>query len=121
MRLFNRTSKVNYLPDLNVELAVVGTSFRQAEFKGARGEQSFQLVADPTNQEDKNAVVVLLNRRQIGFLPADRAKPFSRLAQRLAKERTDVWVPGIIQEGESGLWVLLRVPAESTVSGWLKD
>lgn len=119
MGLFSRKPSINYLPGATDSMAVAGTSFRQADIP-APGVYPFQLVADQGNAADKNAVAVIHGKAHVGFVPAADASLWSRLARRLAKEGTPVWVQGEVRQGESGRWILLTVPPVDQVKAWLK-
>ena len=54
---------------------VAGVSFegRQEIIKQVNEGDAVELVPDPANVYDKNAIKVMHNNNQIGFVPADRA------------------------------------------------
>ena len=119
MGLFSRKPKIEYLPGATGSMAVAGTSFRQAGIP-APGVYPFQLIADQSNEADKNAVAVMRGKAHVGFVPAADASMWRRLARRLEKEGTPVWVEGEVRQGESGRWILLAVPPAEQVQAWLK-
>ena len=51
-------------------IKAVGTTFRSAEIVAVmrEGVETVELVAEPTNAHDPNAVKVLLNSRHVGYL-----------------------------------------------------
>ena len=118
MGFFSRKRTVTFLPNATDTMPVAGVSYRQSAIRG-RGIGPFQLMADPGNKFDKNAVAVYQDKRQVGFVPADEAKLWCRLVKKLFKEGTDVWVYGDVRQDGGDRWILLNVPAEDQVRAWL--
>lgn len=58
-------------PAIEHSVLVAGTSFRQADVATARFGDACDLVHEPSNQHDPEAIMVVLrkNGRQIGYLP----------------------------------------------------
>ncbi|WP_104137434.1 HIRAN domain-containing protein [Cryobacterium sp. Y62] len=119
MGFFSRKRTVTFLPNATDTMPVAGVSYRQSAIRG-RGIGPFQLMADPGNKFDENAVAVYQDKRQVGFVPADEAKLWCRLVKKLSKEGTGVWVYGAVRQDGRDRWILLNVPAEEQVRAWLK-
>ena len=108
------------LDDATEEVAVHGTSFRQPALKKSLGNQVFALKAEPTNVHDRNAVMVVLNSRLVGYIPAESARPFSQLV--MAREAEKVWTYArgeVRQYGDGDYWVLLFLPPVAVVKAML--
>lgn len=105
-----------------MQMRVVGESFYQAALiqvsrcpsRGEHGyECSAELVLDPKNPHDKNAVRVEVDGHLVGHLPKGSAKRYNKRLRALAAEGKRVICMAYIgraAEGNTNLGISLRVP-----------
>ena len=90
---------------------VTGVTFKKEAVDKVVEGDSVSLIRDPENEFDVNAIVVLINGSQVGFVPA-------ALAVRLSKSRANSWLGEVervlVHEGNKGLRV--KVNEEIDVS-----
>lgn len=95
----------------DVDTAVAGTSLRQDAIP-AEGGYTFELVPEPTNRVDRNAIKVMHQGAQVGYLRAETAAWYGDLVRRHVAGHAVVHVSGEVRPtGRDGeRWVLVYLP-----------
>ncbi len=111
-----------YLPDPAGYLRVAGVFMRQDVIaKVGVGRRSFELVAEPSNGNDPNAVKVLCRGRHIGYLFREDAPIFSRLVLAYLREGRGTRVRGQVLESEDGYSARINVPHRQRLEALLAE
>ena len=99
---------------------VAGVAYHQEGFRGAEwGPNLFELKPEPRNEYDPNAVMVLLDRRHVGYLSASMAVDYQPLIEQLRREG------GVFTEGEVEPWgdgsagAVLHLPRADRLEVWV--
>ncbi len=61
----------------NYKTYVAGAFYRQEDIARCHEGQSVELIADPDNEHDSNAIEVWAGNRHIGFIPRDTAETWA--------------------------------------------
>ena len=116
---------VDYSGDMQVDVA--GESYYVVNFErlfprtehGIDATAQAELVADPSNVYDRNAVRVMIGGLQVGHLNREAAAAFAPTAQRLASQGAVItctatvrggWDQGQGQQGNYGVVLWMRAP-----------
>ena len=75
-------ARVEYFSDWEYQIKIAGVKFRQSELGEMYGEDwnkvEVQLVPEPTNAYDPNAIAIYANDIQLGYIPAMVATHLSK-------------------------------------------
>ena len=67
------------MPDMTTTIRVAGTAFHQADLMYLKPKTEIQLVREPKNAFDKNAIAVKNGDATLGYIPRDVASEMARL------------------------------------------